>query len=88
MGLAARIIWGIMGPQYARFSDMWHPAAWVNAVRWRKFQVNPRAGHHILASGVYLVIYLLLIAMVITGLGLAAIEQNMGPLNSWLGDMP
>jgi len=87
-GIVARLIWGVAGPKHARFSDMWHPAAWLQTLRTRKLHGAPRFGHHRLASGAYLVVYLLLTTMAMTGLGLAAIEHSMGPLNIWIGDMP
>ncbi|OGV71433.1 MAG: hypothetical protein A3B82_00330, partial [Methylophilales bacterium RIFCSPHIGHO2_02_FULL_57_10] len=87
LGIVARLAWGIAGPQHARFSDMWHPAAWWNAVRHFNLQVTPRFGHNALASGVYLLVYTLLAVMAVTGLGLAAIEHSMGPFNNWFGDM-
>lgn len=88
LGVIARLIWGIAGPQHARFTDMWHPAAWWNAIRTRNLQAAPRIGHNRLASGVYLAVYLLLSAMAVTGLGLAAVEHGMGPLDFWIGDKP
>jgi Ni/Fe-hydrogenase 1 B-type cytochrome subunit len=88
VGLVARLAWGIVGPHSARFSNMWHPAAWWNAVRHLNFQAKPRLGHDTLASGVYLLVYGLMMVMAVTGLGLAAIEHSMGPFNAWFGDMP
>jgi cytochrome b len=88
VGVVARLAWGLVGPRHARFSDMWHPVAWWNAVRNFNLQAKPRFGHHILASGAYLLVYLLLIAMAITGFGLAAVEHSMGPFNTWFSDMP
>ena len=87
LGIVARLAWGLVGPRHARFSDMWHPAAWWQAVRHGNFKAKPRFGHHTLASAAYLLVYLLLIVMAITGLGLAAIEQSAGPFNVWFGDM-
>lgn len=88
VGLVARLAWGIVGPCSARFSNMWHPAAWWDAVRHLNFQTKPRFGHDTLASGAYLLVYCLLAAMAITGLGLAAVEHSVGPFNIWFGDMP
>jgi len=88
LGIIARLTWGIIGPNHARFSDMWHPAAWWKAVRNFNFRAKPRFGHNTLASGAYLLVYLLLVIMAVTGLGLAAVEHSMGPLNAWVGDMP
>lgn len=88
LGLVARLVWGVVGPAHARLSDMWHPAAWWNAVRTFNFRSTPRFGHDLLASGVYLVVYGLLLVMAVTGLGLAAAEHSLGPLTGWIGDMP
>ena len=88
VGVAVRLVWGVIGPKHARFSDMWHPVTWWNAVRHFDLQAKPRFGHNTLASGAYIAIYLILVVMAITGLGLAAIEHGMGPFNAWLGDTP
>jgi cytochrome b len=88
VGIVARLVWGIVGPSHARFSDMWHPIVWWDAVRNFNLQAKPRFGHNTLASGAYLLVYLLLITMAITGLSLAAIEHSMGPFDAWIGDMP
>ena len=34
-GLAARLIWGLLGPDTARLSDFWHPRAWLRVLRER-----------------------------------------------------
>lgn len=88
VGIIARLVWGVVGPRHARFSDMWHPSVWWDAARNFNSHAKPRFGHNTLASVAYLLVYLLLITMAITGLGLAAVEQSMGPLNTWIGDMP
>jgi Ni/Fe-hydrogenase 1 B-type cytochrome subunit len=88
IGVIARLSWGIVGPQHSRFTDMWHPTSWWDAVRNFNLQAKPRFGHNTLASGAYLLVYLLLITIAITGLGLAAVEHSMGPLDAWIGDMP
>lgn len=87
LGLAARLAWGMVGPAHARFSDMWHPSSWWKAITTRKLQSVPRFGHDVLASGVYLLVYLLLLTIAVTGLGLAAVEHSTGPFNDWFGDM-
>ncbi len=87
LGIVARLAWGLVGPRHARFSDMWHPTAWWQAVRHVDFRAKPRFGHHTLASAAYLIVYLLLVVMAVTGLGLAAVEQSAGPFNVWFGDM-
>lgn len=87
VGLAARLAWGVIGPRYARFSDLWHPRAWLTAMRLKRAAAAPRFGHDALASLAYLAVYALLGAMGATGLALAAIEHGAGPLTPLLGDM-
>ena len=86
LGLAARLAWGLVGPQHARFADLWHPVQWLTALRTCSLKTAPRFGHHPLASAIYLGVYALLLAMAATGLGLAAVEHGTGPLAPWLTD--
>ena len=86
VGLVARLVWGFVGPAHARFSDMWHPGNWWNAVRAFNLRTTPRIGHDTLASAAYLAVYALLFMMAATGLSLAAIEHSIGPLSPWLAD--
>ena len=90
LGLVARLSWGLNGPEHARLGAMWHGRAWWQAVRTRQWFTDPvEFGHHPLASAVYLVFYLIVLAMAVTGLALAAIDQGRGPLVAWLGhDLP
>jgi Ni/Fe-hydrogenase 1 B-type cytochrome subunit len=88
VGVISRLVWGLVGPTHARFYDMWHPSVWWYAICNLNFKAEPRIGHNMLASGAYLLVYLLLIGMTVSGLSLAAIEHSMGPLNYWIGDMP
>ena len=86
LGLVARVTWGLVGPSHARVAALWQPRAWKAALRGRKlFSANEGWGHHAPAAAVYLLLYLLLFGMVVTGLALAAIEQGRGPLYLWLG---
>lgn len=81
--LLARLLWGLVGPRSARWRDLWHPAAWRNLVRLR-LPATHRAGHDALASLAYLFAYAVMAVMVVTGLGLAAVEFEAGPLAGWL----
>jgi cytochrome b len=86
VALVLRVVWGIVGPRHARWSDMWHPDAWATAWRKRRLPQRPRLGHDPMASLAYLALYLVLGAMALTGLGLAAVELRMGPLVGWVGE--
>lgn len=86
IGLVARLAWGGIGPAHARWSALWQPAAWIAALRQRRFFSPPRHfGHHPLACLVYLLFYGVAWCMAITGLALAAIDQGVGPLYDALG---
>lgn len=80
--LAARVLWGLVGPESARWRDLWHPAAWRGMLRlsWPA----QRKGHDAAASLGYLLVYGLLAMMVATGLGLAGVEFGAGPLGASL----
>lgn len=81
--LLARLLWGAVGPASARWSDLWHPAAWRDLFRLH-LPVSHRAGHDPVASLGYLFAYLVMAVMAVTGIGLAAIEFEAGPLVPWL----
>ena len=86
LGWSARLAWGLAGPQHARWSSMWHPHAWLQALRSRQVFTAPRSfGHHPQASAVYLLVYVLLAVMLASGLLLAAAAQNTGPLYARFG---
>jgi Ni/Fe-hydrogenase 1 B-type cytochrome subunit len=86
VGLVARLSWGVHGPRYASWGAFWQPKAWWQALRSRQLFVEQiDYGHHPLAAAVYLVFYIIILVMAVTGLALAAIEQGIGPLVNWLG---
>jgi len=85
LGLVARLTWGIVGPKYALLNDLWHPKEWAQALRsWQWFAPPNRPGHHPEATIVYIAFYLSLLVTAVSGLVLAALDQNMGPLVSWI----
>lgn len=83
-GLAARAVWGVVGPGHARLIDMWQPATWRRLKETGLF-THARFGHHPTASLAYLLAYGLMIVLSASGLMLLAIRQGSGPLQSWLG---
>lgn len=83
-GLLTRLVWGLVGPEFARWKDLWHPREWTAMLRGR-FRVVPRFGHDARASAIFLVVYVVLLLMACTGLVLAAVEYDMGPLATVVG---
>jgi len=81
--LLLRVVWGWVGPRHARWSDFWHPAAWLGALKGR-WAHAPRFGHDVMASASYLAVYAVMAGMVVSGLGMAGVEHGTGPLGAWL----
>jgi cytochrome b len=85
VGLVGRVTWGMIGPPHARWRALWHPAAWRDALRSRRFFVAPtRFGHHPVASLAYLGAYTLMALLAASGLALLAIKSGHGPLRDLL----
>lgn len=83
--VAVRLLWGFLGPKYARFSDfVYRPQA---ISRYLSDALRARAPRHIGHSpaGGAMVLALLLIvtAIGVTGLALYGVEEHAGPL-AWL----
>lgn len=80
--VAARIVWGFIGPQYARFSDfVYRPAAVVSYLIDLVRARAPRYLGHSPGGGAMVVALLLcLSATVVTGMALYGQEKKRGPL--------
>lgn len=86
VSLFGRVLWGVVGPEHARWQALWHPDAWRGAFRSRRFFVVPeRFGHHPVASLAYLAAYALMAVLAASGLALLAIKTGHGPLRAALG---
>jgi cytochrome b len=85
-GLVGRLVWGLIGPRYARFADFLHLDQWRETWRTWRWPKPIRYGHDPLASLAFIALYALLAVQSGLGLALAAIEQNIGPLAPVLGD--
>ena len=82
--IVLRILWGVIGPYHARWPRFFHFSTWKRWISKKKIDFEWNYGHHPLASIAYLSLYAVLIFLSITGLFLAAIEHNLGPLaQSW-----
>ncbi|MEW6119809.1 MAG: cytochrome b/b6 domain-containing protein [Pseudomonadota bacterium] len=86
VGLAGRLLWGLVGPRHARWSDFWHPTEWRTLLaRGHLFRAPERLGHHPVASLVYLALYGLLLGLAASGLLLLASMQVHGPFAARFG---
>ncbi|MDD4973318.1 MAG: cytochrome b/b6 domain-containing protein [Bacteriovorax sp.] len=80
--LILRIFWGLIGPKYARWHEMWKWQEWKGAFKARRIHFKWNWGHHPMASLSYLLFYFILSFLSVTGIILSAIEHNLGPLAS------
>lgn len=81
-----RIVWGFIGPRYARFRDFVRPPG--EALRYLGNELRGRAPRHIghSPSGGAMILTLLLALLVAAGSGMVvlAMEEGEGPLAGWL----
>lgn len=85
--LLIRVIWGFIGPRYARFSDFVRPPAAVRAYLKDIFTFRAKRylGHNP-AGGAMIVLLLVSLALTtVTGLAVYGAGDNAGPLAAWLG---
>lgn len=78
--LIVRIIWGFIGPQHARWSELFKIKEWLLVLKTKRLSAKWDWGHHPYASLTYLIFYGVILVLSGTGLFLAAIEHNQGPL--------
>lgn len=86
IGLVSRFVLGLIGGRHSRWSSFWHPRLWLASFRSRRLSSLKPFGHDPYASLAYLALYGVLFLMAATGLSLAAIEHDLGPLRQWLFD--
>jgi Ni/Fe-hydrogenase 1 B-type cytochrome subunit len=87
VGLVGRLLWGIIGPQHARFSAFIHIKSWLESLKTKKIlSADGEFGHHPQASLSYLGFYALIIFMCGSGFSLAGILHGEGPLAEALLD--
>lgn len=82
-----RFVWFFIGNQYAKLNNFLHlQDIYLFFIKWKK--IEWKFGHHPVAGIMYLIFYLMLIFIMITGLFLARIEHDLGPIaESFYDDM-
>jgi len=83
--VAFRLVWGLIGPRYARFSDFVYPPSEVK--RFLRDTLYGRAkrylGHNPAGGAMVILMLLSLILISFTGIALYGVEEGAGPLASW-----
>lgn len=84
--LIFRLIWGFIGPRYARFSDFVrgprHTIAYAKDVL--TLRATRHLGHNPAGGAMIICLLFTLTVTVISGLGLYGADQGLGPLAGWL----
>ena len=85
--IALRLVWGFIGPKYARFHDfIYSPKAMVAYVRGLfSFHSKRYIGHSPGGGGMIVIILLSLVATVASGITVYGIEEHAGPLAGVVG---
>lgn len=80
--IVLRLIWGFIGSGHARFSDFVRPPSEVIAHVQGLLRGDPgqHEGHNPLAGWVFILMFVLLAALCITGMATLAVEEHAGPL--------
>ncbi|MEI6398772.1 MAG: cytochrome b/b6 domain-containing protein [Pseudomonadota bacterium] len=86
-GFAGRLVWGLIGPEHARFKSLIHIKTWIESAKTRQMTTaDSEFGHHKQASASYVGFYGLVALMCMTGVTLAGILHGEGPLAESLLD--
>lgn len=87
MSFVGRLIWGLIGPRWARWVELWHGREWLELLRRKSYTFDAsRHGHDPFASIAYLGFYFLLIVMITSGWSLSGMMHNVGPMAEALFD--
>lgn len=86
--LAFRLIWGLVGPQYARFSNFVHKPAtvWDYTKAVLTFRAQRHMGHNPAGGMMIVVLLISLLATVTAGLMVFGADKGMGPLAGLLAN--
>ena len=80
-GFAGRVVWGLIGPEHARFKSLIHIKIWIESAKTKQLMTSDSDfGHHKQASVSYVGFYGLVALMCLTGFTLAGILHGVGPL--------
>jgi len=86
--IMVRVVWGFIGPRYARFKDFVHSPRVVR--RFLKQTVRLRArrylGHNPAGGAMIVLLLISLLLTTVTGMAVYGAGDNAGPLAAWLSN--
>lgn len=85
--LLVRIVWGVIGTRYARFSNfIYRPTTIKQFLKdTLKFRASRYLGHNPAGGAMVILLMLSLLLAIFTGLLVYGAEEHAGPLASWFG---
>jgi len=85
--LLVRIVWGVIGTRYARFSNfIYRPTTIKQFLKdTLKFRASRYLGHNPAGGAMVILLMLSLLLAIFTGLLVYGAEEQAGPLASWFG---
>ncbi len=85
--ISFRVLWGLIGPRYARFSNfVYSPATVIQHLKGMVSRKSQRyVGHNPAGGWMVIALLLCLVVVSVSGLKVYAIEEGLGPL---AGEMP
>ena len=88
--IMARIIWGLVGPKFARFSNfVYAPATVISYLKdLRNRDASRYLGHSPAGGAMVIALMILVLLIVVTGLASYAAEHSAGPLAAYLSGSP
>ncbi len=86
--IMVRIVWGVVGPRHARFSDfIYSPATVIGYLRdLRKKSAIRYLGHSPAGGAMVIVLMVVVLLNVVTGLATYGAEEHAGPLAAYFAD--
>ena len=81
VGGVGRLVWALVRPVHSRFASLFHSRGWLKTLKSRRVEsADGPFGHHRQAALSYLGFYVLLFMMGTSGLTMAGILHDHGPL--------